>query len=354
MNPIYAYLRGFKCCVLDKYNREYVKKARSIGHLSTPLYEFGDLNNSRILYFITDKADPNAGLYAIILNIWYELVFVKIMGWEPVIDESVGLVKGKGVFSRDDNFLLDFFDFRNTVHNSDLYKSANVIVCESSYRVDFLKRLGKNKELEKLLTWDSSIFEYDKTKREYFRRVISERWQYNDQTKQRLENACGNLFSKKGKILGVAVREGKMWISKKAGAWESNQPPIEEYIAEAADKLEKWKCNSIYLSCQANETVKAFKREFPNVSIIYTDRCRYSLSEFMKFSDDHIALKWYKNEAKQMEHNYEYIEDMYLLSQCDALIFTENCGSKAAFLMNERLQDGEYKVLRRFDGKNCS
>ncbi len=352
MNSLYAYVRGFKCCVLDKYRNEFVKKARNISHLSFPLYEFGDMNDDKILYFITDKADPLAAMYAIVLSIWYELVFARIMGWEPVIDESARLTKRmKHVLLKDDNFLSDFFDFGNAIPVSDVYKSANVIVCESSYRVDFLKRLGKKERIEDLLTWDSSFFEYNSAKRAYFRNIISDRWQYNNQTKIRLEDTYRELFIGKGKVLGIAVREGKMWISKKAGTWETDQPQIEEYITEAKDKMGKWKCDSLYLSCQAVETIELFKKAFPNTDIIYTDRYRFPISEFMKFGDDSVALKWHKSETRKKERNYEYIEDMYLLTQCNALICTENCGTKASFLMNEKLKDGEFKVLRRFDRK---
>ncbi len=351
MRVFSAYLRGIYKVIFRSYDLDKIKNANDVKDFYS-IYSFGELNPEKIYFHISDCSGPRSGLYSIASNIWREILLSDVMGWTPIIDETSNLLKRlKKEVGGGRNWLTEYFDFCNEISQNELYNLSNVII-DKSFKFDkwrlFLKTIGRENEFKKVnFQLNYSAFELSDSTREYMRNTIKKHWRYNDKTQAKL-NECDRLMRDKGNILGVAVREGKMYINdyfhtKKS---ESIQPTIDEYIANAKTMKKTWDYDSIYLSCETNETIQQFYDAFPEMEIIVLDRVRMPIAYYKEYSNIKKARKGLANERKMREDiDLEYIEDVYLLTKVDYMICAENGGAIAAYLMNPKMRRSNLLVL---------
>ncbi len=305
-----------------------------------PIRKFGEKNDNKIIYFITDISSIGSGLYSLYLSIIDEITFAHLIGWIPVIDDTAGLLrKTKISFRKGKNPISDYFMLNNSVTVEDVFQSKYVIINRDLRinRKTLFRLAGKEKEYE-MLTQRPIPF-YDESRIKYYRKLAKENCIYKDKIRQELERAYQDTIGDKKKVLGVAVREGKMGFTEKNRklSGESRQPTIPEIISMVNKYKDIWKCKHVYLSCQSNEIVNLFLKEFGVESVLYLKRTRWPLEEYLKIcSINNVKDSKKKNwEGIWQEIDMSYMKDMYILSKCNSVLIPINCGTMAAFLQSD-------------------
>lgn len=138
------------------------------------------------------------------------------------------------------------------------------------------------------------------------------------------------LFNGK-RVLGVAIREGYNKLEEMKSKYNFNHP--RQFDAETMIKyvkiyLEKWNCERVFFTCQTKETVTLFQKYFGE-NAVCTTRNRPSYTDLLEGDD--LELKDY---TEAVENEKSYIEEIYLLSQCNCLLCNQNSGVDAAIIMS--------------------
>ena len=165
----------------------------------------------------------------------------------------------------------------------------------------------------------------------YWRGIAREYIRLNENMKKYVEEKYKELLAQK-KVLGVSIREGyqKLAEIKPQGIWgHSIQTPVTQLINDVKKYMEEWDVNTVFFTCQTNETVKAFFDSFgEKACCLERDRVDY---KDMLDGEERISKLPYE---KAFANEKDYITEIYLLSKCNCFICSENSGSEAAFIMS--------------------
>lgn len=319
--------------VKNDYLNPYLKKIKGVS-LPTKIWNFGNLNEDKVIYLITDISTKRSGFYSIYLGILSELSYAKIMGWIPVVDDTAGLLR-KNKHRKNENYIRDFFQFDNAITIKEALESRNVILCNINKKVNMLSLVGKTNEMYKVRI-DSNVFNLQEGELSYWREFASNNLKYKKNIEEALNRAYLDVIQDKKNVLSVAVREGKMALSPRTRrcSGERKQPSIQKLLEIARKYFVKWKCEYIYLSCESPETIDIFKQEFGENIILILERYRISQKELFKIKNFKSGDRFMKKAQNIPNYSMDYIKDMYILSKGDYLICPVNCGTAAAFIMN--------------------
>lgn len=321
--------------IIISYGLPYLKKSKRI---TSPIkiWRFGENNTDEIIYFITDLSSSGSGIYSIYLSLLSEISFAEIMGWIPIVDDSKMLFRRSKVPNKKgDNVMVKFFDFQNSLPVSEVLQSRRVVINTLTNKGQLYTSINKHK-------WSTrtqhSVFNMDTNVLEYWKQFAKTHLLYKETIKKELDELCKEVLYNCKDVLGVAVREGKMGMTKsgREESGEEKQPDLQTIIIKTLECIDKWGCRSIYISCETEKVIDIFKQEIKGVKIVYLDRERFSEIVFnipsMKKGLKKLDQIYESINVDKLD--YDYIKDMYILSNCDYLLASINCGTEVAYLQS--------------------
>ena len=95
--------------------------------------------------------------------------------------------------------------------------------------------------------------------------------------------------------------------------------------------LQDQEISGIFVGCEFEETIRKFKRRFPDKKIYYVDKERFSQSRKYPWDPEQREI-YYENKDKR-SIALSYIKEMYILSKCDSYVYSECSGSIAVLLL---------------------
>lgn len=294
------------------------------------IWNFGEKNSDKVIYFITDISGKISGVYSLYLSILAEMSFACAMGWIPVVDDTPQLLRRNTLkYRKGKNVINEYFELNNPISVEEALQSRYVVTSVNCNDGLALKFAGKDQESYKVRkkTWFyCKDFELD-----YWREFASKNLLYKKELQDELEKAYHEVIGDKDSVLGIAVREGKMYLTpeqrKKLG--EYKQPTVDEIIDCSHKYMKLWGCKYIYLSCETDEVIELFIKEFSKSKVLYLQRNRWPLYECcFKTKNVNRVSKKQKTESR----DDEYMKDMYILSKCESAILPINCGTEAMYI----------------------
>lgn len=192
----------------------------------------------------------------------------------------------------------------------------------------------------------------------------------NEDIKVKLEQYFKKLFENKHNILGVALREGfgvHASVGNQHAKKHAHSINIEIAIEQVKQYMIKWNCDYIFLTTAYTDSIIQFSNVFGK-QVIYTERERLLMSEHAenlrlldencdvldtskynedhKFWDQYSNFDLYGNEQKV----YDYLVEVYGLSQCNYLLADESSAVMAAEIWN----GNKYKDIKFFNKEKTS
>lgn len=165
----------------------------------------------------------------------------------------------------------------------------------------------------------------------YWRNIARKYIRLNENMRTYVEDKYTELLDGK-RVLGVSVREGyqKLAEVQPDGIWgHPIQTPIEQLVNDVKKYMKEWKVDTVFFTCQTNETVKTFCEAFGEKAC-YLKRTRSNYKDLQEGKREIGKLSY----EKAFINEKDYITEIFLLSKCNCFICSENSGSEAAFIMS--------------------
>lgn len=315
--------------LIKRYSHPAYRKVKGVG-LPYFIWNFGERNSDKVIYFITDVSSKMSGVYSLYLKILSEMSFAYTMGWVPVIDDTPQLLRRTKIKIRKGrNVINEYFELNNPISVEEALQSRYVVMSDNCDKALMLKFAGKDKEIYKI--WKESSVACQNFELDYWRDLASKNLLYKKETENELEQAYHEVIGDKDNVLGIAVREGKYYLTteQRQKNGEYKQPAIEDVIALAHKYFRLWKCKYIYLSCETDQIIELFIREFSESEILYLKRKRRDLYDCCR--PRKISVK-YADSLENESNDYAYMKDMYILSKCELALLSVTGGTEAMWL----------------------
>lgn len=162
----------------------------------------------------------------------------------------------------------------------------------------------------------------------------------NSQTKQYIDRWRDELFSGRGRILGVSLRRGGY---AKADYYHAPDHPIQpepERLADiVAKRLEEWNMDTVFLTTEEELYIELFQNVFGG-RLIYLPRMRYHGWKTYPSDQDPLYLP-----EQRYQTALDYLTEMELLSSCNGLIGSITSGLRYAIIQN----NGAFEHLEVLD-----
>lgn len=141
------------------------------------------------------------------------------------------------------------------------------------------------------------------------------------------------MISSEWRVLGCVYRGTDYRNRKVIG--EHKQPSLSEEIDKAADLMEQWGCDHIFLATEDQGAIEKF-RDFFGERLVYVDKERYpsSVTATTEYRFDRKQDAYYKGE--------EYLTEIYVLSHCNCLLSGRVGILMAALPMNNLKYEHKY------------
>lgn len=190
--------------------------------------------------------------------------------------------------------------------------------------------------------------------RDYYANVhtyIEKCWKFKADILEAFEKNYGQRLKESGKVMGVFLREEfseeacRLWqnATTKAVYQQHPMPPgVKETIEIVKEYMNKWQCDTIFLSTMYQESLDLFRQGFGDC-VIYADRIREKLhpeklpnpKEDFRIMTNKEAYDFLKKDLENMrERTVKYTEEVITLSRCDYLIAAKGGGAVAALTLN--------------------
>lgn len=295
---------------------------------------FGTLNPDKTFYVIRSIDDKNrfyiGPINNLLANYFYvlsHLVYAQKNSWIPVIDMLNYHVYNSLPYPVNGtmNAWEYFWQQPSQFALDEVYQSKNVILSKQNWfsEYDMGYDIKKYKDAEIIKTLHK----------------LSETIPLNLNVKAHIDGKRKEIFGNKKKILGVAFRFGghsKKHFGKATG--HPVQPDIDEMIKLTQKYLERWSMDYVFLTSDTKEIVERFKDIFKERLIILN---RKRNTETLKKGEKNILYL----EKNLFEVGTDYLTEMTLLSECDALIGSINSGFRYAVVKNNL----KYKNIKILD-----
>lgn len=299
-------------------------------------YCYGEKNKDKVFFVITSDS-AQQGLYS---TTFYMLPFIEYAlkkKYIPIIDlkkSYVPMLQDKDKTGQENPWEYYYEQPFQEYTLEEVYQSKHVIVM-----VDGAVRITMPKWNEMFPASDKEFKRWSKIIATYIR--------LNKNMQSKINVERDKLFVKGKKVLGVAIRAGlRAGMMKNKALYNATpkQPSCEEFIELIEDKLAKWECDAIFLSCDDREYLEKISSHFGEICY-YVERklCRF-------FKDDKPVLdrsEVFLEVAQQSTriHVEDYIKEVYLLAQCNCLYSCIGGGSEFAYFVN----GGRYEHLEVYD-----
>jgi hypothetical protein len=160
--------------------------------------------------------------------------------------------------------------------------------------------------------------------------------QFNEKTRDVINEKTHELFSQKKNVLGVHDRGSDYRTHLAKG--HNKVPELDDLINKTKYLFSKWNMEWIYLSSEENLAVDKFYEIFGD-KLLVTESKRI---KNYKPENGYTSEVNFKREHDNYLKSLECLIDIYLLSKCDAIICSKVNGAQAAFEFNGNKYQNKY------------
>lgn len=296
---------------------------REYRHCFMQRKRYGNLNPDKIFY-VCRYDQPEVGILSAYLYWLNEIVEVDNMGYIPVFDlknNYLPLVQDEDK-AHLENAWDYYFDTTNCWTNLDeVYRSKNVI-------------LGwKNCSNPNAINWMTKILNEDEIKK--FNRLAIKYMDFSPEIKARAKLILGKV-PKGNKVLGMALRVGFLrgqLLGYERFRRHPKQKSLEETLELAHDMMDRWQCDYIFISVEDREWLEAFKRSFGDKCLWVEREMGHYFDHGVPVTDPEYLAEEFKKVTVQKK-TLDYLTEVYILSQCDALFGSLSSSMTVAQILN--------------------
>lgn len=162
----------------------------------------------------------------------------------------------------------------------------------------------------------------------------------NEYTANYVNQKIKQLFTNKGRILGISIRGASYRIKKVSG--HPIQPSLDELIKTIENLINEWEIDNIFFACESEDLVNEIINKFRG-KVITLPRMRYDKIPG-EIYDGKIYNPLYEP-GNRYQSNLDYLTEMILLSKCQCLLAGMSSGVRMALIWN----NGQYENVKIFD-----
>lgn len=286
---------------------------------------YGPENPDKTIYIIRSLAEKSpyyigpvhnllANYFYVVSHLWY----AEEKGWTPVVDQLNYPVYNSQAepVNGSANPWEYFWEQPGGISLMEAYRSKNVVLSKQSWfwRHD--------------LGYDVANY-YDNDFVQTCSRLASSAC-LNRNTEEYINAAKDKLFADRCKTLGVNVRlGGHAKQSIVPGKGHPIQPEVEELISIVQDRCERWHMDRVLLASDSEMAVDAFRAAFGDKLLVFERMRAEKGKEYLLDSQKGMYAKGHSYQTA-----LDYLCEMELLSDCDALIGSVTSGLRYAIVRN--------------------
>lgn len=309
--------------------RFIIKRYRSLSVMTSLFWKccnrvtWGDKNPDKVFYLIKNTLDAG-GMADLIKFTLYRAVMAEEKHLIPIVDLSV---KGdNNQFNNGDgtNVWTMFFEQLTDIPLEEVYNSKNVIL-----------------SVDKLDIFNPYILEkhYFTDHKFMFKKYL----RFNKNVSEYIDDLYSQKMPKnQERILGVIGRESDYTAEK--SRWVPKPLEQESFLKEVMEAKERWKCKYIFLATEDKNVYDLFMKSDLADSIIAVDQERIDYSD-EKNKNLFLSEIKIRDKMNGYADNLRYLGILWLLSKCNSLISTCECG---AFQCAVAFNNGKYENVKAF------
>lgn len=277
---------------------------------------FGTDHPDKIFYIVRHEA-LNCGLTVLLDEFAIQIKRACDNGWIPVVDMKNYKSIYKDSQSADTNVWENYFEQISPYTLETVYQSKNVILAP-----------GRRDLLAKLCPEECSVSKEDYCN--YWKAYYNRFFIFNQKTKEHLRIVQENIFRGCKRVIGVHFRGTDYTGTKPKG--HAIQPTSREVIDKVEEYISGFDYDHVYIASEDRTIVGKFKEHF-------RERCL--TTDYARFDGE--TDTWICNIADERAdgpylNGLEYITDIYLLSQCQALVGGWCGGTRWAMTVSDTLE----------------
>lgn len=297
---------------------------------------FGEANKTKTIYVIRSVCE-NSKYYKgarlnLLANFSYVLshmLYAQERGWIPVVDQL-----NYPVYNQES------FPVHGSINPWEYYwQQPGGCSLEEAY-------MSKNVVLSARNWYEPGNLKYsveahmDRATILRFHKLINE-IPLNKQTSTYKHRCVQDILCGHGRVLGVSMRSGGHSLESSYHALgHPIQPTREELLYLIIDRMKTWKIDAVFLTTEDQDNIDYFKN-YLGECLLYLPRERYyKWKPATKDNPDILHVP-----GKQYQTGLNYLMEMELLAECDALIGSVTSGLRYAILRN----GGRFKYLEVLD-----
>lgn len=273
---------------------------------------FGPLNPDKTFYVIR-LVPPGTGFLA---NYNYVLGYMKYAldkGWHPVIDMEnyATLYQEDEPYNDTRNVWEYYFEQPLDVSSGkrysldEVYKSKNVVLAKGDAKYAYTNSMEDD-----VLKW-----KYE----------LSKLIPFNKKTQDHIASVKSAYFPKSGKTLAVSTRQTDM---KKRIIGHPIPTTTEEMVEIAKNHMSMWKMDNVYVKAEEEKTIDYFSTHIDN--LYYSEAQRIVNYDYK--GGTMIVMS--NNRISKADSLLDYLTDIAIMSECDAIIGDMNNGIMTAIIWN--------------------
>lgn len=307
---------------MDRYNEGimYYDEVMALTFMFSDYRELGNANDDKN-FFVLDAYYGNLGLFAILQKVETCVRYAKIRGFIPVISLKR---MGKRCFYSDfdgDDVWEKFFNQPEKYSLEEVMNSRHVYFSPGFYNGSVMSgimdsKCGENSALD----WPYGL--------------------YNQRVSKCIYDKGKMFLPHPDQTLGVLAR-GTDYVKTHL----LNHPihaSLDMLCKKIDESLEKWNLKYIYVATEDASYCRYLKERYAD-KIYFTDQERYEVDEGEMLSDIHRRQD---NKRNGFDMGMDYILSIDLLSKCNSLIASGECGGLSEAL---RQNEGKYKNTYVFE-----
>lgn len=159
----------------------------------------------------------------------------------------------------------------------------------------------------------------------------------NEKTEKYVEDEVKNILGRQ-RVLGVLLRGTDYTACRPKG--HPVQPEIDDVINIIREKIDKLRCDKIYLATEDSKIEQRIREYFPD-KVLINKRVYYD-DEFEKGKYTWIKDVHFNRVNDDYLKGLEYLSSLIILSRCDALVAGNCGGTQMAVFLNHNKYEEKY------------
>lgn len=280
---------------------------------------------------VIGRNETAAGIFSDYLVFLGEIEFAVVRGYSPIIDLQNYprfCTQDKDKYYKENSWEY-FFEQPCGLGLDDIANLKGHIVYAPA---DFGKKVFHGMKLHRVWRENPQLFNY-------WREIAQRYIRLRADVLKECETELHTIFEQRtGKIVGVAIREGyylgQMKQGWAGGGCDEHKVTVRQFIEETKKSLEQdEEITGIFVSCEFQDTIQKFQRNFPDKKIYFVKKERFATSRRYPYDPKEREIYFDKRNKRDIAINY--IKEIYILSKCDSYIYNECSGSVAVLLLKK-------------------